>query len=77
MNTQHLPCINCITLPICRSLMIKSFIEDYNILCHRCELIREYLNYKANHKNAQISQKFFKIRDYMYIGKLHDEYPPL
>lgn len=69
---DKLPCINCITLPICRSLMIKSFLDDYHTLCNRCKLIKEYLNYEQNHKKYQVSDKFFSVQDYIYIGKLHD-----
>lgn len=69
---KPLPCESCITLPICRSLMIKSFIEDYKTLCRRCSLMREYIEYESTWKNCQISNKFFQVQDYLYIGKLHE-----
>lgn len=69
---NKLPCINCICLAICRSLMIKSFIDDYRTLCSRCENMRVYLNYKTNHQKGQISDKFFLVQDYIYIGTTHE-----
>ena len=68
---KPIPCVDCITLSVCRALLEKSFIEDYQMLCGRCSLMREYLEYERHHKRHVISHKFFGIQDYLYLGKLH------
>jgi len=70
---MKLPCINCISLPICKSLMICDMIDDYWKLVRRCSSIRIYLDYEENRKSYQISAKFFKAQNYLYKGKVPDE----
>lgn len=47
---MEIPCIDCITLPICKSIALKPFWDgNKNVvliseLCKKCELIKEYVD---------------------------------
>jgi hypothetical protein len=50
MNEQ-LPCVNCITLPICLSTYKDCVLRPYNFtvndLSDRCELFRDFIDYRV------------------------------
>ena len=76
MSEETLPCINCITLPICRSesrIDDYSFIVNQNIL-YKCSLIKKYSKYKCySVKEASYYViKLLEIRKYL-LNNAEDE----
>ena len=74
---KSLPCKNCITLPICRSIYLNE-VEDggvYDgrvILYSKCELLKNYLYGDTSHKGKKhmvyIVHRGYELYGYMTKG---------
>ena len=67
LNLPELPCIDCITAPICKSILIESF-TTYSLF-NRCIFMKNFYRDTDGHKNIPATSKDTMVYDYFKIDR--------
>ena len=72
MIINKLPCVNCITLAICRCKYKNSLPRNrMSVLFTKCELLHKHIY--STHINTDMNKVIMDTHNYLFKGKIPDE----